>query len=695
MNLAMIIILITMTMTIATTTTAIFPISTLLANEGDAVNRTLFMEKEWMPFIQKLNAIKEKMRLRAQKGYLLHDRLISQRKLLQLEKENIKLKEKLLGVGNGDANAVYNMLVSCQEENGVSAYSYAAIKATAPTSSNEKIDFYNATKKQEWVQKHNQTTISPYEHSGGLTYKVGESWIDDSVRPHILKPEHTHQIRALIGGQKWLTTLISRMQKVWLNKHSPQELANKSDHELSLPLRLLKKQGGHLLENFGEFAQTFKEEWWHLVQSSTKSHLTPAPAPAGAELDVEALLYYLNHFPGRFFSDVTLDKFCKEHHDKVNVKEITNNSKDHERKKVHAAIIRYLIAAGDAKAINRSHMEDLSIKRFIVLPWKRTVPLEDASLKIRRLPGEQEYSRIRNSPYPYFEQHGLSIGSGGTLEGDEYYGNTLFELSIPVDSTAKLENWYVIDLEKITQESYLLNPKAATKTTMAHATSPLLPGEHFLMVGQNSRASSSIGATAHTQIGAATIKEFPLLAEKNNPIPIPELAGTLDLVTLKGITTQAVADNFFLKLHVQNPNSLQVKHFLFALKHHLLTQYHNRNIDFEMITIPDGEGGFVIKFMPLADVSLLDPTQAPARWVNKLSGKEWPYPEYAPTSSVQTARGTLEALATEEMQKKFSGGGKEIDLYLELYNFLALPNSRAIVSKFIENYNFAQQATVN
>merc|ERR1719498_398683 len=112
-------------------------------------------------------------------------------------------------------------------------------------------------------------------------------------------------------------------------------------------------------------------------------------------------------------------------------------------------------------------MEKFTQHRYIAVPWVRTVSLfvvEDGKEVLVRQSGAQEYSRFRKNAFSYADSHGLGVSSGGVEESFHMRGRKEYEQGTRfVDKSARLENWFCTDIEKVIREAVVLSPPGGLK----------------------------------------------------------------------------------------------------------------------------------------------------------------------------------------------------------------------------------------
>eukprot|EP00455_Lapot_gusevi_P000327 TRINITY_DN10154_c0_g1_i4.p1 TRINITY_DN10154_c0_g1~~TRINITY_DN10154_c0_g1_i4.p1 ORF type:complete len:430 (+),score=76.09 TRINITY_DN10154_c0_g1_i4:181-1470(+) len=237
--------------------------------------------------------------------------------------------------------------------------------------------------------------------------------------------------------------------------------------------------------------------------------------------------------------------------------------------------------------VKRSTIEEHTNHRYMALPWPRRVPLmtidEAGQEKILRDTGIMEYGRLRKNGFPYADSHGMCVSGGGVEEGLKVHGSLAYELNLPEDATAKLGNWYCTDIEKIMVECAVLNPSGAFEDR--------LPGEEYHDVGQNPQIGSSIGATQHTQITRACITSYPIYQLRNRPQWCHELEAFVDVIQ---VGTEE--DAFYVKLTTREITSEKICRMLHELRVGMMREFGGHNVDFNVKALADPNGGFVIIF---------------------------------------------------------------------------------------------------
>ena len=167
----------------------------------------------------------------------------------------------------------------------------------------------------------------------------------------------------------------------------------------------------------------------------------------------------------------------------------------------------------------------------------------------------------------------------------------MFELSVayPLDPGAKLPNWFLIDIEKILFEAWLLNPPRLPGDT--------LPGEIFHEVSQNPKYSSSIELTQHTQISWGTTADWPLTQFECAPRWIDELQAYIDVVQI-GTNEDACS----VRCKTRAPLHAPLVSMLQGMRLACQQQLGGTKVDFVLMAQTSPDGWFVVQFFPTVNL---------------------------------------------------------------------------------------------
>jgi len=354
----------------------------------------------------------------------------------------------------------------------------------------------------------------------------------------------------------------------------------------------------------------------------------------------------------------------------------------------HKELLMLVFMSNKYQVLKRTDVEKHTRHRFLAVEWDRNVPLktleEDGTEKVVR-PCCQEYSRLRKNAFPYADSHGLGISSGGIAEntvtnqdkdGDGKVDNTSHSLAyqlgtaLPEDSSAKLGNWFLTDIEKILSESKLLSPSGPPEHW--------LPCEELHEVGQNPRAASSIGETQHTQICRSSVEDWPVFQLEHRPLWCPDLQAYLDMCQVG-----YEADAFYVKLKTRDPAFPPIVAMLQELRMTCMKEFGPKSVDFNCWAAPQGDGWFVVIFAPLAAIECDKST-----WtcMNKdLNQAETEFSVPCGTVDSSQGKGNIMLFGDE----KWALGMEGAKVLARLYDFNRKPGSRRVVQSFLlERYAY-------
>ncbi|KNC83490.1 hypothetical protein SARC_04248, partial [Sphaeroforma arctica JP610] len=260
---------------------------------------------------------------------------------------------------------------------------------------------------------------------------------------------------------------------------------------------------------------------------------------------------------------------------------------------LHLRILLIGLWCGAIAVIKRTEMEKLTIAKYIPLEWRRRVDLltvtESGQTKKMREAGAIEYSRIRINEFPYAPSHGMSLAGGEHLEGKKRVG-MLHQLSLPCDPTSRLENWYLIDIEKILQECKVMNPnpRGATK----------LPNEDYHAVGQNPKIGSSVARTQHTQVWRATVQDYNVYTRVNRPHYYPAINAHVDVIQVG-----SKADGSFIKFTVDDVCDYNFVVAITDLRMKMLKSFGGpHRVDLNVVAMHDGNKSYVVTVCVLSQL---------------------------------------------------------------------------------------------
>jgi len=354
--------------------------------------------------------------------------------------------------------------------------------------------------------------------------------------------------------------------------------------------------------------------------------------------------------------------------------------------------------------VNKKSIQAHTKHRFVPVRWKRTVPLlegqEFGPPKIVRKVGQVECSRLRSNAFTYDDQHGLGLcsdtnptpnaldlRSGGrrrpkvTLEdGDGGIVSTTV-----ADPGAKVGNWFMADVEKVIHDFVSLTPQNGRAYSFEGYGSRL-PGELPVVVGQNPRVASSIGATQHTQIASGDAGRWPIFSLRSHPSRSHVLYDLADDVRCYIELVQVGEEPDAIMLRVECPELKHATHpevvgLVHDARNDMLLQFGGRGIDFNIYaTSVDCESGAVIILTPLAMIEANDDRSV---WSNPETSKT--AVDYnLPCHSVDFSQGKGNIHALSDAHWEIALEGRE--MMGRLYDFVHKPGARDALDEFLHDH---------
>jgi len=353
--------------------------------------------------------------------------------------------------------------------------------------------------------------------------------------------------------------------------------------------------------------------------------------------------------------------------------------------------------------VNKKAIQAHTKHRFVPVRWKRTVPLlegqEFGPPKIIRKVGQVECSRLRSNAFTYDDQHGLGLcsdtnptpnaldlRSGGrrrpkvTLE-DEGGGIVSTKVS---DPGAKVGNWFMADVEKVIYDFVTLTPQNG-RAYSYEGYGSRLPGEMPVVVGQNPRVASSIGATQHTQIASGDAGRWPIFSLRSHPNQSHELYELADDVQCYIELVQVGEDPDAIMLRVECPELKHAMHpevvgLIHDARNDMLLRFGGRAIDFNVYaTSVDCESGAVIILTPLAMIGANDDRSV---WSNPDTGMT--AVDYnLPCHSVDFSQGKGNIHALSDAHWEIALEGR--DMMGRLYDFVRKVGAREAMDEFLHD----------
>lgn len=582
---------------------------------ADEETQRAFLDRDWLPFIDQLNQLREQTRRRLVLQCLPHEVLPSHALLSELTQRNLELTRRWHGRSN--ACAVYDLLMDLGECDGHNTYRFADIPQS--WSKDKYIRVIDGQARSRMYPARTVGTSTSTESTatqvGRLPQTTGESAIDNLVLPSIRTRKQS--LRLMVGYhiQQFFLRVVQRRQNkllILLGFHADSGTPLEDDVKAravdmlveeaaaspgicpgSVALDMLAETG-RSTTSFGQFPEDIHRKVDNLVCDHLDSRIPDAKLS-------EELHDFLNH--------------CEKH-----------PGRSYARSGVqHKLMIFKAIASPDLRIRWRSEQERFTQHRYISLPWVRRVPLYalspasqvqnakdggpevaelarpspqeavdatdnlGASLVTLRAAGTPEVTRFRRNVFPYGDGHGLGQSGGGCAEMPAWSAGTLmyeWGTLLCEDERAKVPNHWVTDIEKIISDCLMVNPNGGVANR--------LPGELLHDVGQNPVAASSIGLTQHTQVTKCAAHEFPLFTERHQPEWHGRCGAWVDVVQVGDYE-----DAFFITFRTQTPDFVPLVEILVALRSKLMLQYEN-SIDFNVSCQASSDGEFIIIFTPVA-----------------------------------------------------------------------------------------------
>lgn len=400
-----------------------------------------------------------------------------------------------------------------------------------------------------------------------------------------------------------------------------------------------------------------------------------------SEADKKTYQTLLDKFLNKFLREVVGGEFK----DRTDDAEVSPELRDKYRKNVHKLFVITGMFQGFIKVEPRRKVEQEAPHRHFELAWSRCGDLTSHSSSegetVFRKRGTKEVTGIRANGMPYLEKHGLGIPVTSFREALPVVHTMGYNVNFPLDEEACLQNWFLIDIEKILKEYTLLNsplPEAER-----------LEGEESVDTAQNPKIGSSIEKTQHSQYSRASIKDYPLYQRRNDPKFFPKLNATVDLVPVG-----EDPDACFLKIVAENPSSEEIIQFLLELKNKFLEKAGGPlNVDFNVKCIDNLDGTATIIFAPIAQVKKVAKPERElteeesvrygygiAVTQNPLTG-EFNVDHEVPVDGIDSAKGAGIFVIKTKIPKIKSWIGKET--LSRLYDFSRYPGALSILKESI------------
>lgn len=651
--------------------------------------RVFFKVGLWVPLLDRLDEYREEIRRRQERGYRIHDRFpLAGRQIGELTEYILQTTEIWYGSKRGgNLSTMYRWFTEAMDVLGVTAYHYENIPKE-PTLDGWATVVDGAARAAALKGKGKEDNL--YVATGGLAQRQGRSAIDNTVLRNVFLPSEAREL--LVGRRlrKFLCKVFAVRQRCILTKLSnylcmdlltlAQEGGERRGHRLvraalrALPLEEIRAAGvdpdsiclqelrarGTVISGMGQLRAEEQLKVWEQVRSLLQKTFGGTRSASSTSEDIwERYVAWCQEYPGDFF----------EH-----------NKQQHLLVKISGMFSRRIIV------VKRSVMEKMTLARYFPLGWRRTQPLwggaASGPFKVRSA-GPEESSNVRANECPYAPLHGMSL-SAGSFASDRRSnkkksspGYTLLtEMQWVSDPSANIENWYIIDIEKIVQEAWQLNPHGPTEM--------MLEGEIFVNVGQNPKVGSSIKQTQHTQLCHGSLSNYKVLqmASPEGARFSAKLNAMVDVINVAPEGTPVDQCGLMVKICTPCPTSWAVLSFLVELRHHLLVKLSGDSVDFLVLTLSDERGGFVVTFAPIPQlVKIGDEHPDLATWVNPLTGESSDSVGLEETR-IDFGKGVGHFLvAKPALRTQILQGGEE--MVRRIWAFNRIPGLRVLVDNFI------------
>jgi len=677
--------------------------------------RAHFHAALWVPLLDRLEEYKDEIRRRKRLGLRIHDCFPLQGHQIVELKEHVRHTTSIWygSKRGGNMSLVYRWFNEAMDLLGVTAYSYDAIpKETSPDGWAVVVD----AGARGAALKGKSSSDHLYVATGGVAQRQGRSAIDNTVLSNLFLP---HEARELLVGRrlrKMLCHLFAARQRVilrklsehtqmgllWMGQTSGSERGHRLVREVlrSISLEEVRAAGvepdgicfrqlcirGSVIAGYGQLEPDEQKVLWQearrllnfryfesrmttlSLSSISTAMQNDAVQSASAESEdiFERLVAWCRAYPGEFF--------------------------DHSKQQHHTVMIAGILSS-KIVVIRRSAMERWTLARYVPLSWRRSQPLwgSSASGPFLARPGSvNEVSHVRANECPYATLHGMSLSGGGfasdqTMKKGILQGfSLLMELQWVRDPSANVENWYIIDIEKILQEAWQLNPRGPKEM--------MLPGEGFTMVGQNPKVGSSIRQTQHTQLCEGSISNYPVLSIPSSIGPrfSRKIGAYVDLMDVGPAGTPPEQCGLIIKVQATNPTLEALLKFMVDLRYYLIANSADaESMDFLVNMLSDEQGGFVVIFAPIPQLMKMG-TGHPdlSTWVNPLTGESSDSAGLE-ESRVDFGKGVGHFLVAKEALKvQLLANGE--DTVRRIWAFNRIPGIRIHVDKFMEEQEIFQ-----
>jgi len=538
----------------------------------DACPMERFIKELWMPLAIEIRDELRYVEARAEAGFAEAERLPPQEKIILWANRCLLLTEKWRGQGRGSLSLVYQALMRMGQYDGIAPYRFEQVPVAwsddgfvRVLDAEKRAAFYarpkpkpGDPKKPPPVKKKAKARYSAVDAHGELIQNVGESAIANTEISGVMSTRDSKLL--ILGGlcrnlflriiRKRQMRALAAIKEVTKSERVEQVvtvllLAADDDDSCASPSDC--KAGRSLFKRVASGFEAAKDPE---NEGETNMAYTLATAVVGCGVEPDSCAWATLALRGQVaasFAQIAPDvkvklQLCIEAlvDEKLELNEVDvelsefvafcrNNPgsiwKDDQE--LHKEKLMQVQLSPAFVTVKKKDIQARTKHRFLPVRWKRSVPLqegqEEGSPELKRKIGQVECSRLRSNAFSYDDQHGLGLCSdtnptknaldlriGGlrkplSLKNREYVSTRV------ADPGAKLGNWFMADIEKVACDFVALTPHNP-RANHPEGQGGRLPGEAPVIVGQNPRVASSIGATQHTQIATGDAVRWPVLS---------------------------------------------------------------------------------------------------------------------------------------------------------------------------------------
>jgi hypothetical protein len=217
------------------------------------LERAAFLKTEWIPFIKNLRLEALQVQTRTLSDFSIEERMPPQKVILELTERCHMLTEKWYGPGRSNVSCMYEFLMECSDNSGITAYTFDQIPFKRShdhycrvLDGRMRLQLYTLAKQNEEPAMDDEII-----EAGHLPQDTGESPIDNTVLPNAMTPL---QARVLIAGGRIKSMLLSKV------------ISKQTDY--------LRKLGGIIDENL---FRSSKPRVQHVLRDLYERHNNTAP----------------------------------------------------------------------------------------------------------------------------------------------------------------------------------------------------------------------------------------------------------------------------------------------------------------------------------------------------------------------------------------------------------------------------------